>query len=232
MGGGFCEKHGPYDPPHSTCPFCAQEDALRRAYGPPSESMPEMTRRSGVLVPPAPDRDQEPPVHDQAEEPEFVRRTVEQDSAEDAEVHEPDPPTEDDLTQVALGQFPDAAVGELDEIEDPSWIEQRPEPLGWLIVKWPTEQRGEILPVRANQIIGRQGDIRWEDARLSRQHARFTFEPAEHLPEAGPVFHLWPFGPTNPVAINGQLIRGATPVYDNDEIHLGDTLFVFKTLLD
>jgi pSer/pThr/pTyr-binding forkhead associated (FHA) protein len=46
------------------------------------------------------------------------------------------------------------------------------------------------------------------------------------------VFHLWPFGPTNPVYINGRQVRGATPLVENDEIRLGDTLFVFKVLAD
>jgi pSer/pThr/pTyr-binding forkhead associated (FHA) protein len=220
MGGGFCEIHGPYDPPHHTCPFCAQEDAQRREFGPPPDGAP-------------------------ADEPDFVRQTVEhvaEPPAERDESAKPDPPdlppthkddpTKDDLTQIAQRQvFAGDALAE-DEIEEPSWIEHRPEPLGWLIVKAPGEQRGEIVPVRANQIIGRQGDIRWADPLLSRHHARFTFEPAEDAPDDGPVFHLWPFGPTNPVTINGQLIRGATPVHENDEIYLGDTLFVFKTLLD
>lgn len=24
VGGGFCDIHGPFDPPHTTCPYCAQ----------------------------------------------------------------------------------------------------------------------------------------------------------------------------------------------------------------
>jgi len=107
-----------------------------------------------------------------------------------------------------------------------------PAPLGWLIVKAPLEKRGTIIPVQANQIIGREGDIRWDDPRLSRHHARVTLEPPADAPEEPPVFHLWPFGTTNPVFINGQEIRGATPLHENDEIRLGDTLFVFKMLLD
>jgi len=107
-----------------------------------------------------------------------------------------------------------------------------PAPLGWLIVKAPLEKRGTILPVQANQIIGREGDLRWDDPRLSRHHARLTLEPPADAPDEAPVFHLWPFGTTNPVYINGQEIRGATPLRENDEIRLGDTLFVFKMLLD
>jgi hypothetical protein len=104
-------------------------------------------------------------------------------------------------------------------------------PLGWLVVKEPLARRGEVLPVRANQVIGRSGDAQWNDPRVSRQHARLTFEPPEGAPDDPPVFHLWPFGPANPVYINGREIRGATPLHENDEIRLGGTLFVFKTLI-
>jgi pSer/pThr/pTyr-binding forkhead associated (FHA) protein len=104
--------------------------------------------------------------------------------------------------------------------------------LGWLVVKEPVERRGAILPIRANQIIGRSGDVQWDDPRMSRQHARLTYEPAPDQPDAPPVFHLWPFGPANPVYINDQEIRGATPLRENDVIRLGSTLFVFKLLVD
>lgn len=118
--------------------------------------------------------------------------------------------------------------------EDGQEDQDRPNlpPLAWLIVKEPPERRGEIVPVQANQIIGREGDLRWDDPRLSRQHARLTLEPSKDAPEDPPVFHLWPFGPTNPVYINDREIRGATPLHENDEIRLGQTLFVFKVLVD
>jgi pSer/pThr/pTyr-binding forkhead associated (FHA) protein len=104
--------------------------------------------------------------------------------------------------------------------------------LAWLVVKEPRDRRGTMVQVQANQSIGREGDIRWNDPGLSRQHARLTLEPPEEDPGGFPVFHLWPFGPTNPVYINGRQIRGATPLHENDEIRLGDTLFVFKLLTD
>lgn len=255
MGGGFCKWHGPYDPPHTTCPFCAQEKAQRREFGPPPNSVPEFTRRSASSTP-----DQDVPEQDSPDDPEvapdelaFVRTTIEpveadpldvehgeagphEDNllgahpAKDAADHdaapapESPPPTKDDITQIAPSQIVSENI-----VEEPSWIEPQPEPLGWLIVTWPLEQRGEVLLVRANQTIGRQGDIRWNDVRLSRQHARLTFEPTV---DGELAFHLWPFGPTNPVIVNDEMIRGATPIYENDEIHLGDTLFIFKVLLD
>jgi len=191
QGGGFCELHGPFDPPHTVCPYCSHEEQMRRAYGPP---------------PRAPRRRESSPGSD------FIRQTVEPDS-------------NPNLTEVA----PRPSLEPEDTPEEP---EGDLPPLAWLVVKRPLERRGEMVPVQANQSIGREADIRWNDPRLSRQHARLTFEPPEDAPDGPSVFHLWPFGPTNPVYINGREIRGATPLYDNDEIRLGDTLFVFRVLTD
>lgn len=184
-GGGFCEKHGPFDPPHQTCPFCSKEDEQRRAYGPPEPESGDEVNATG-----------------------FRRETVE-------------PGLRTDVTEVVSRQ----AVGEDHVVYDPM-------PLGWLVVKEPVERRGDVLAVRANQVIGRSGDVQWDDPRLSRQHARLTFEAPKDAVEDAPIFHLWPFGPANPVYINGREIRGATPLHENDEIRLGGTLFVFKVLID
>ncbi len=183
-GGGFCDRHGPFDPPHQTCPYCVLEEAQRRAYGPPASSSSRHAEPTGASAAP-PDGPQ-------------LTEAIPDERAQEAPAAPPAPPA----------------------------------PLGWLIVKAPLEKRGTILPVQANQIIGREGDLRWDDPRLSRHHARLTLEPPADAPDEAPVFHLWPFGTTNPVYINGQEIRGATPLRENDEIRLGDTLFVFKMLLD
>ncbi len=216
-GGGFCEKHGPFDPPHTACPFCEMEQAERQVYGPPEATRPA----AGHLlddVQPADAGDENGADAAAEDSREFVRQTVEPEA-------EPRPGPE--VTEVAprTNVPPDALEG------DPG-AEGRPAPIGWLVVKEPREQRGTALTVRPNQVIGRAGDVQWSDPRLSRQHARLTFEPPADEPDSAPVFHLWPFGPTNPVYVNGVAIRGATPVNENDEIVLGNTLFIFKTLLD
>ncbi len=196
QGGGFCERHGPFDPPHQVCPFCVLEDEQRRLYGPPSGGGAALAARP-VTKPP------DVTTEDRAAKPSV----------------EPDEPL--GLTEVAA----------LDVIEEEA-LPGKKSPLAWLVVKQPVEKRGTLLPIGPNQSIGREADIRWEDPSLSRQHARLTLEPPEGAPEAQPVFHLWPFAPTNPVYINEREIRGATPLRENDEIRLGNTLFVFKTLTD
>jgi hypothetical protein len=193
-GGGFCERHGPYDAPYETCPYCALESRERRIYGPP----------------------------DARPQPGTGRQSIPEDEAP-ARASEPDVP--EGMTEFA----PRAA---LDDELPPGMDSAPPAPIAWLIVKQPAAQRGTIIRVEPNQVIGREADIRLKDARLSRQHARLTLEPPHDAPDAPPIFHLWPFGPTNPVYINGQEARGATPLRENDEIRLGDTLFVFKVLTD
>jgi hypothetical protein len=200
MGGGFCEIHGPFDPPHRVCPYCQREAEQRRAYGPP----PDAPSEAEVTM----DQNLEP-------DDDFVRETIEPDLPADAS----------DVTEiVARPDQPDLGAYE------------GPPPFCWLVIKEPPAHRGEILNIQPGQVIGREGDVRWPDSRLSRRHAQITFEPL-HDPvdaDAPPIyaFHLWPFAPTNPVILNGEEVRGATPLSENDELRLGDTLFVIKMLID
>ena len=193
QGGGFCEKHGPFDPPHTTCPYCALEAQQRLAYGPP-----EATAHGSATAVETTDDD-------------FARYIVAPRSSVDA--------TE--------GMAEDAAEDATAADEDALVM-----PLAWLIVKTPPARRGTVLPVQPNQVIGREGDIRWDDASLSRQHARFTLEAPADASDGPLCFHVWPFGPADPVYVNGEPVRGATPLQENDEIRLGETLFVFKVLWD
>lgn len=194
QGGGFCDRHGPYDAPHRSCPFCALEAEQRRAYGPPGKTVPS-----------------------RATSPETAAQAL------------PEPPPPPNPTEVMPREAvpPDAAAQPVADAPD-----EPPAPLAWLVVRAPRERRGEWLAIAPNQTIGREADVRWDDPRLSRVHARFTLEPPVDAPGAPPIFYLWPFAPTNPVFINGQAIRGATPLRENDEIQLGNTLFVFKVLTD
>lgn len=190
QGGGFCERHGPFDAPHRTCPFCALEADQRLAYGPPNVTV------SGQAVSP------------------------------DAKQDIPEPPPPPGLTEL-IGL--EDAQPENDPAPSEEFGDTVP-PLAWLVVREPRDRRGALLSIKPNQTIGREADVRWNDSRLSRVHARFTLEPPEYALDAPPMYHLWPFAPTNPVFINGRAIRGATPLKENDEIKLGNTLFVFKVL--
>jgi pSer/pThr/pTyr-binding forkhead associated (FHA) protein len=233
-GGGFCEKHGPFDPPNLMCPYCAKEDQQRRHYGPPPIAVVEARPpEPSPAPPPEPDAPDEPGSSDTS--PHVIGDDLDDDSAQDAgfvrQTVEPAPRPEADRSDEADSAVKTEVIGR--DGEDPDRAsDDAHAPLGWLIVKEPAERRGTVLAVRANQIIGRSGDVRWDDPRLSRQHARVTLDRPADAPDDPPVFHLWPFGTTNPVYLNGQEIRGATPLRENDEVRLGETLFVFKVLVD
>ncbi len=205
-GGGFCELHGPFDAPYTTCPYCQMEQNQRQVFGPPEPTRPHVSPPERIP----------PDVPAVPENGDFVRHTVEPEA----------PRVTGDMTEVA--PRPEA----VDDMLEPDDADAGPLPLGWLIVREPLEQRGAVLSVRPNQTIGREGDVQWDDPRLSRQHARLTFEAVGSDADDRVVFHLWPFGPTNPVYVNGEAIRGATPLHENDTITLGTTVFVFKVLLD
>lgn len=207
QGGGFCERHGPFDPPRTECPYCQLEQQHR--YGPPPQR-----GQTRPLAEPGRPADAPPVNGGPGGGPE---------GAPDADAPRAGQPTSAAPLPPALAE---------DAADDAPLLDVPPPPLAWLIVREPVTQRGTVLPVAAGQVIGREGDVAWADARLSRRHARLTLEPPPDQPDAAPLFHLWPFAPTNPVIVNGRAIRGATPLTENDEIRLGDTLFVFKTLVD
>ena len=115
-------------------------------------------------------------------------------------------------------------------VQDPAHFDTHPRtPLLWLVVAHPLEQRGTMLVVQPGQIIGRKGEIHWRDPRVSRLHARFTLEndPADPSQQ---VYVITPQQDRNGTYVNGELIMASTPIYENDRIQIGDTLFVVKTL--
>jgi len=83
--------------------------------------------------------------------------------------------------------------------------------------------RGQIFPLKHGAIIGRnQGDVRLPDPAVSDPHAKLTLE--------GETFMIWDFGSSNGTFVNGERIRAATPLQENDEIRFGNTTVVLKIL--
>lgn len=100
----------------------------------------------------------------------------------------------------------------------------------WLIVASPSTLRGTVLPIAPKSIIGRQGDIRWHDGRMSRKHAQFLLiNDPENLDHK--LFSIKPYKDRNGTLVNGKRISELTPLYENDVIVMGDTQFVVKVLL-
>jgi hypothetical protein len=103
------------------------------------------------------------------------------------------------------------------------------QPLLWFIVAQPIDQRGSVLPIAPNTIVGRRGDIRWHDPRMSRQHAHIRLMRHPDDPKRQ-VYAIEPLNDRNGTFINGHEITTLTMLLENDEIAMGDTLFVVKVL--
>ena len=99
----------------------------------------------------------------------------------------------------------------------------------WLIIASPIEHRGTVLPIADGAIIGRQGDIPRDDARMSRKHARFIRIDDPDNP-GYEIFAIKPEKSRNGTRINGKRIKVTTPLRENDVIIMGDTRFVVKVL--
>lgn len=118
-------------------------------------------------------------------------------------------------------QLPERRRGGLDE--DETVVERAEEGLlGFLIVK-EGMRRGQVHRVQSGTTIGRdQAKIILRDPKVSRPHAKFTIEDDR--------FVIWDFGSENGTFVNGERVRGATPLNENDTIKVGDTVFVLKML--
>lgn len=102
--------------------------------------------------------------------------------------------------------------------------------LAWLVVVLPPEKRGMMVELGPNIVVGRGGDsdIRWDDERLSRQHARFWLglDSKTHQP----AYFVTPLEARKPIEVNQQPISATVRLNENDRLLLGDTLFVVKLL--
>ena len=71
--------------------------------------------------------------------------------------------------------------------------------------------------------MGRKsGDLILDDPKVSNPHAKFKFE--------NDAFEIWDFGSKNGTFVNGERIRSATKLKENDEVKIGDITFVLKVL--
>ena len=80
---------------------------------------------------------------------------------------------------------------------------------------------GKYYPLKDGTIIGRKdGDLVLDDPKVSSMHAKFTIENDN--------FVVWDLGSRNGTFVNGQRIREATTLEENDLIKIGDSEFVIK----
>jgi hypothetical protein len=119
--------------------------------------------------------------------------------------------------------------GSVDDID--MTVVDRPEetgPLGWLVVKRdsPCFRRGHVRKVIPGRIYGRdpkKADDIIDDPKVSGLHARIKLEDDK--------FVIYDFGSRNGTDVNGESIDQSQALVENDEIGIGDTIFVLKTIL-
>jgi hypothetical protein len=85
------------------------------------------------------------------------------------------------------------------------------------------DRRGHTYKVKDGCVVGRKdGDLVLDDPKVSNPHAKICFE--------NEAFVIWDFGSKNGTFVNGERIRAATALKENDTVKIGDTLFVLKVL--
>jgi hypothetical protein len=98
--------------------------------------------------------------------------------------------------------------------------------LGWLIVKSsPYMRRGQVLKIKSGAIYGRhpnKADFLIDDDKVSGIHARIQIKDEQ--------FILIDLGSANGTLLNGEELSEAKVLKQDDEIRMGDTVFVLKTL--
>jgi len=99
-----------------------------------------------------------------------------------------------------------------------------PQRYGWLIVK-SGARIGQVYPLGDVTDLGRGAacEIVIDDERVSEQHARVRVDDEGR-------FVVWDLASTNGTYVNGEKILAATPIVENDEVRLGHTALVLKTL--
>jgi hypothetical protein len=214
----FCPKHGPYDASYATCPYCSGDYKRPPAPKPLSEDdlptdLNQARQASGGGVP----EDELPTGFDAG------------GAAPQQGAYNDEAPTDlgpkrrggrrfldiDDEEETHIGRFAgDGDVTELDQVAT-----------GLLGILWVKDgnRRGHIYKIKDNTVVSRkEGDLLLDDPKVSNPHAKFTVEEGQ--------FTVWDFGSRNGTFVNGEKIRAATLLKENDAIKMGDTTFILKLL--
>jgi len=97
--------------------------------------------------------------------------------------------------------------------------------LGTLGLLWVLEgyRRGKIYKISEGDLVGKkEGKLILDDPKVSTPHCRFRIEKNK--------FVLWDCGSKNGTFVNGKRITSVTTLEENDQIKIGDVVFVFKVM--
>jgi hypothetical protein len=214
----FCPKHGPYDASYDTCPYCSGEYKRPPAPKPLSEDdLPTNLDQAQAGMRARAPQDDLPT--DFGGGGSYPQKGYSDDEA----------PTDlgpkrkagkrfldiDDEEETNLGRY--ASGGDVTELDQVS--------TGMLGILWVKDgnRRGHIHKIKDSTVVGRkEGDLILDDPKVSNPHAKFTVEDGQ--------FMVWDFGSKNGTFVNGERIRAATVLKENDSIKMGDSTFVLKIL--
>ena len=225
----FCSQHGPYDASFGTCPYCGggkrpQQPRPQSDEGAPTdlgapqpptirtakpdagyyEDMPTdpggMGGMGGPAYAPRPSGGYEDEAETEIPRNQGNRRFLDGDSEDVTQIGRRG---EDGLDHTELAEAPAGLMGIL-------WVKEG-------------RRRGHIHHIKNGAVVGRgRTSLIFDDPKVSEQHAKFTVEDNQ--------FVLWDFGSLNGTFVNGERIRSATVLKENDVIKMGDTIVVLKVL--
>lgn len=220
----FCPKHGPYDGEYyESCPYCIKEGqrAQQRPDHAPASPMP-------VPAPARPEADDDLPLARHGLPPQGYEPFNYFVASEVADQPAPAPYQADVSTVLSS----DHGTGSDEEDATVISMPEAQTPLAFFLVKSPAMFRGTAYAVRPDGIVGRKhADVIIQgDKKISRQHARLTFVPDSTQPDHPGTFFVTDLNTANGTYVNGMRIAGEVALAENDEIGMGETLFVFKIL--
>ncbi len=217
----ICPRHGPYNTPDGQCPFCKAERGGARPQAPRGLDDLATDPGGGTAF------DEEAPT-----DPGTGARAPARGGAD-----EDDAPTELPGLRAKRGRGPadgeDEIATELparrgkfsagDEDDHTEVLDHAREGLlGWLVAK-NGRRRGKLYEIKNGSTLGRKSAaVLLDDRAVSDPHAKVTVEDGK--------FVVWDFGSANGTFVNGERIRGATVLKENDEIKMGETILVVKVL--
>ena len=198
----LCPQHGPYDASYGSCPYCAGSTRRPQAPTPLEDDLPTDLGQAP--------RPSGKPFNGGGyyEESPTDLGPGRKSSGRILDVDD------EESTQLGRRHAKDGDVTEIENVVT-----------GALAILWAKEgqRRGQILKVKGDSVIGRsEGQITLDDPKVSNPHAKLTLENDEYV--------LWDFGSKNGTFVNGERIRAATVLKENDTVKIGDRVFVFKIL--
>jgi hypothetical protein len=217
---GVCPKHGPYD--GAACPYCSGD--VKRPPAPIPLDDDDMPTDLGVHQPSRPaspgflEEDEMPTNigHPRSRGGGYVDDEAPTSIGPSKRGRRFLDPDDDEETSLGRGY---------QEGEDVTELYERDIPIGMMGILWVKEgpRRGKMYQIKDNTFVGRkQGDILLSDPKISSPHAKFMIEEG--------AFTIWDCGSTNGTFVNGEKIRAATTLAENDVIKIGEMVFILKVL--